>query len=245
MLIDPDEKKLAEACDDIGPDAFPLTIELFDGKAMSARLPAIRALVGELDIFRANAGAYVGSPTAEGAPDVWEKLLNININAAFRSLSAVLPYMIDRKTGDILFTSSVAGVVPVVWEPIYSSSKFALQAFLDTTRRQVSQYGIWMGAVLPGPVATTLFGDWPKAMIEEALANGSLMQVCGEAEAVRFMLSAISCSCPTASIFNHEGRLPPLARWESLTCPQNAVPNPAMSSVSMLAPAPRAPACSI
>lgn len=189
VLIDRDKTKLAEACDDIGTGAFPLTLDLFDGKAVSAMLPAIRERVGELDIFHANAGAYVGGPAAEGDPDVWDKVLNLNINAAFRSVNAVLPYMIERKTGDILFTSSVAGVVPVVWEPIYTASKFAVQAFLHTTRRQVSQYGIRMGAVLPGPVVTALLDDWPKAKMEEALANGSLMQAREVAEAVLFMLS--------------------------------------------------------
>ncbi len=64
-------------------------------------------------------------------------MLNLNINAAFRSVHAVLPHMIAQKSGDILFTSSVAGVVPVVWEPIYTASKFAVQAFVHTTRRQV------------------------------------------------------------------------------------------------------------
>lgn len=189
VLIDRDEQKLAQACDQIGPGAVPLALDLFDGKAVSAMVPAIRELVGDLDIFHANAGAYVGGPAAEGDPDVWDKVLNLNINAAFRSVQAVLPHMIERKTGDILFTSSVAGVVPVVWEPVYTASKFAVQAFLHATRRQVSQYGIRMGAVLPGPVVTALLDDWPKEKMEEALANGSLMQPREVAEAVLFMLS--------------------------------------------------------
>ena len=99
-------------------------------------------------------------------------MLNLNINAAFRRVRAVLPGMIQRKTGDVIFTSSVAGVVPVVWEPIYTASKFAVQAFLHATRRQVSQHGIRMGAVLPGLVVTALLDDWPKEKMEEALANG-------------------------------------------------------------------------
>ena len=97
--------------------------------------------------------------------------------------------MIEQKTGDILFTSSIAGVVPVVWEPIYTASKFAVQAFVHSTRRQVAQHGVRVGAVLPGPVVTALLDDWPKAKMEEALANGSLMQPKEVAEAVLFMLS--------------------------------------------------------
>ena len=144
---------------------------------------------GGLDIFHANAGAYVGGEVATGDPDAWDRMLNLNINAAFRSVRAVLPHMIDRKSGDIILTSSIAGIVPVVWEPIYTASKFAVQAFVHTLRRQVAPHGIRVGAVAPGPVLTALLDDWPKAKMDEALANGSLMQPKEVADAVLFMLS--------------------------------------------------------
>ncbi len=189
VLIDRAGDRLETLCQELGPNAFPLVLDLLNGPDVSAMMPRIETLVGPLDIFHANAGAYVGGPAADGDPDAWDRMLNLNINAAFRCVNAVLPRMIERKSGDILFTSSVAGVVPVVWEPIYTASKFAVQAFLHSTRRQVSQYGIRMGAVLPGPVVTALLDDWPKAKMEEALANGSLMQPREVAEAVLFMLT--------------------------------------------------------
>lgn len=150
VLIDRAADRLATLCQDLGPAAKPLVVDLLDGKQVSSMLPKIEALVGPLDIFHANAGAYIGGPAAEGDPDAWDRMLYLNINAAFRSVQAVLPAMIERKTGDIIFTSSVAGVVPVIWEPVYTASKFAVQAFLHATRRQVSQYGIRMGAVQIG-----------------------------------------------------------------------------------------------
>lgn len=189
VLIDRAGDRLDALCAELGDKARPLVLDLFDGAAVSAMDARIADLVGPLDIFHANAGAYVGGAAAEGDPDVWDRVLNLNVNAAFRSVHAVLPGMIERKTGDILFTSSVAGVVPVVWEPVYTASKFAVQAFLHATRRQVSQHGIRMGAVLPGPVVTPLVDDWPKAKLEDALANGSLMQPQEVADAVLFMLT--------------------------------------------------------
>lgn len=189
VLVDRNEEQLNKVCADLGDKAKPLVVDLLDGAQVSAMPEKIEELVGPLDIFHANAGAYVGGAAAEGNPDQWDRMLNLNINAAFRCVNAVLPGMIERKTGDILFTSSVAGVVPVVWEPVYTASKFAVQAFLHATRRQVSQHGIRMGAVLPGPVVTALIDDWPKAKLEEALANGSLMQANEVAEAVLFMLT--------------------------------------------------------
>ncbi|MDQ0322719.1 ribitol 2-dehydrogenase [Pararhizobium capsulatum DSM 1112] len=189
VLVDRAKDKLEALCKDLGERAKPLVVDLLAPAEVSGMLPRILELAGRLDIFHANAGAYIGGPVVEGDPDAWDRMLNLNINAAFRSVHAVLPHMIEQKTGDILFTSSIAGVVPVVWEPIYTASKFAVQAFVHSTRRQVAQYGVRVGAVLPGPVVTALLDDWPKAKMEEALANGSLMQPKEVADAVLFMLS--------------------------------------------------------
>jgi ribitol 2-dehydrogenase len=189
VLVDRAQDKLELLCKELGPNALPLVVDLLKPFEVSAMLPRILEAAGGLDIFHANAGAYVGGQVAEGDPDAWDRMLNLNINAAFRSVHAVLPYMIEKKTGDILFTSSIAGVVPVVWEPIYTASKFAVQAFVHSTRRQVAQHGVRVGAVLPGPVVTALLDDWPKEKMDEALANGSLMQPKEVADAVLFMLT--------------------------------------------------------
>lgn len=189
VLIDRAADRLATLCDELGPRAHPLALDLTDGPAVSGMLPRILERAGGLDILHANAGAYVGGPVAEGDPDVWDRVLTLNVNAAFRTVHAVLPHMIAQKSGDILLTSSIAGIVPVLWEPVYTASKFAVQAFVATVRRQVMTSGIRVGAVCPGPVVTALLDDWPKAKLEEAMAQGSLMQPEEVAEAVLFMLT--------------------------------------------------------
>jgi ribitol 2-dehydrogenase len=77
----------------------------------------------------------------------------------------------------------------VVWEPIYTASKHAVQAFVHTVRRQVAQFGIRVGAVAPGPVVTALLSDWPKEKLDAEIAAGGLMQPSEVAEAVMFMLT--------------------------------------------------------
>ncbi|MDB5665533.1 SDR family oxidoreductase [Cypionkella sp.] len=189
VLIDRAEDKLVSLCAELGPNAKALVIDLTSPASVATMMPQILALAGQLDIFHANAGSYVGGDVVTGDPDAWDRMLNLNINASFRAVQAVLPHMVERQTGDILMTSSIAGIVPVVWEPIYTASKFAVQAFVHTVRRQVAKHGIRVGAVCPGPVVTALLDDWPKAKMDEALANGSLMMPKEVADAVLFMLT--------------------------------------------------------
>jgi ribitol 2-dehydrogenase len=189
VLVDRDEGALKTVCADLGPQAIPLKIDVTDPESVTRMMPQILEQTGQLDIFHANAGSYIGGEILNGDPDAWDRMLNLNVNAVFRSIHAVLPHMTAQGSGDIVVTSSVAGVVPVVWEPIYTASKFAVQAFVHTIRRQLAPRGIRVGAVLPGPVVTALLDDWPKAKMEEALANGSLMQPEEVAEAVLFMLT--------------------------------------------------------
>lgn len=189
VLIDRAEDKLAALCAELGPNAIPLVIDLTSPTSVASMMPQILDKAGQLDIFHANAGAYVGGDVVNGDPDVWDRMLNLNINASFRAIQSVLPHMTERQTGDIIMTSSIAGIVPVVWEPIYTASKFAVQAFVHTVRRQIAKHGIRIGAVCPGPVVTALLDDWPKAKMDEALANGSLMMPKEVADAVLFMLT--------------------------------------------------------
>ncbi len=189
VLVDYAEEKLKELCASLGPQAIPVVANLLDPKSVSGMMPQILEKAGQLDIFHANAGSYVGGEVVQGDPDAWDRMLNLNINAVFRSIHAVLPHMVERKTGDIIVTSSVAGFIPVVWEPIYTASKHAVQAFVHTLRRQVFKHGIRVGEVAPGPVVTALISDWPKAKLEEALATGGLMEPKEVAEAVLFMLT--------------------------------------------------------
>lgn len=189
ILIDRAEGTLKAVCSELGPQAFPLVVDLANPASVATMMPRILEKFGKLDIFHANAGSYIGGEVVDGDPDAWDQMLNLNINAAFRSVQAVLPHMVERKTGDIIMTSSIAGLVPVVWEPIYTASKHAVQAFVHTVRRQVVKHGIRVGAVAPGPVVTALISDWPQEKLDEAIASGGLMEATEVAEAVLFMLS--------------------------------------------------------
>jgi ribitol 2-dehydrogenase len=189
VLVDRAEDALKSVCAELGDGAIPLRIDLTDPKSVASMMSQILEKAGQLDIFHGNAGSYVGGEVADGDPDQWDRVLNLNVNALFRSIHAVLPHMVERRTGDIIVTSSIAGLVPVVWEPIYTASKHAVQAFVHTVRRQVAKHGIRVGAVAPGPVVTALISDWPKDKLDEEMAAGGLILPVEVAEAVLFMLT--------------------------------------------------------
>ena len=188
-MVDRNEAALEKVCTDLGTTAHPVVTDLLDNDSVARMLPQILDKAGRLDAFHANAGAYVGGNVLEADLDAWDQMLNLNINAAFRSVQAVLPHLTKQGSGDVILTSSIAGMIPVVWEPIYTASKHAVQAFAHTVRRQMAPHGVRIGAIQPGPVVTALLDDWPKEKMEQALAEGSLMQPEEVADCIVFMLT--------------------------------------------------------
>ena len=188
-LLDRDAGALIAARDSIGEKAVPVTLDLLDYNAVEAAVEAIAARHGRLDIFHANAGSYVGGDVWEGDATRWETMIDLNVTATFRAIRAALSPMMRQGFGDVVATSSIAGVVPVMVEPVYTASKHAVQAFVHTVRRQMIPHGVRVGAVLPGPVHTPLLKDWDPERLRANIAAGALLETTAVAEAVLFIVS--------------------------------------------------------
>ena len=189
VMIDRDEAALELRCDDLGGAALPLVIDLLDPPACATLLPKVLEVAGQLDIFHANAGTYVGGDLVDAETSAIDRMLNLNVNVVMKNIHDVLPHMIERRTGDIIVTSSLAAHFPTPWEPVYASSKWAINCFVQTVRRQVFKHGIRIGSVSPGPVVSALLADWPAEKLEEAKASGSLLEASEVADAIIFMLT--------------------------------------------------------
>jgi ribitol 2-dehydrogenase len=189
VLIDRDAAALAKARGALGTAALPLELDLLDPVQCAAMPQRILDLTGRLDIFHANAGLYVGGDLIDANDDAIDRMLNLNINVVMKNVRGVLPHMIERGTGDIIVTSSLAAHFPTPWEPVYASSKWAIDCFVQTVRRQVFKHGIRVGAISPGPVITALLADWPTEKLQEAKAKGSLLEASEVADVVLFMLT--------------------------------------------------------
>lgn len=188
-LLDRDRAALDAAVAELGEGAVAVEVDLFDYDALQQAIDGIVAARGRIDILHANAGGYVGGKVWEGDPAKWDVMLNLNVNATFRTVRAVLPAMMAQGGGDVVVTSSIAGAIPIVAEPIYTASKHAVQAFVHTVRRQVAPSGVRVAAVLPGPVHTPLLKDWDPQRLKDEIAAGALMEARDVADAIVFMVT--------------------------------------------------------
>ncbi|MHC2252217.1 ribitol 2-dehydrogenase [Bradyrhizobium embrapense] len=189
VMVDRDAAALQAIAGKHGDAVIPLVIDLLDPKACATLLPKILEQAGQLDILHANAGIYVGGDLVDADSSAIDRMLNLNVNVVMKNVHDVLPHMIARGTGDIIVTSSLAAHFPTPWEPVYASSKWAINCFVQTVRRQVFRHGIRVGSVSPGPVISALLADWPAEKLAEAKAAGSLLEASEVAEVVMFMLT--------------------------------------------------------
>lgn len=189
VMVDRDKAALMALRDKLGDAVIPLVIDLLDPKDCASLLPKVLEKTGKLDILHANAGTYVGGDLIDSDTVAIDRMLNLNINVVIKNIHDVLPHMIERRTGDIIVTSSLAAHFPTPWEPVYASSKWAINCFVQTVRRQVFKHGIRVGSISPGPVITALLADWPEEKLKEAKESGSLLEASEVANVVLFMLT--------------------------------------------------------
>lgn len=190
VLVDRDREALSTICARLGDKALPVVIDLLDAECCGSLLTGVLEQTGRLDILHANAGSYIGGDLTEITdPAAIDRMLNLNVNAVIKNVHNVIPHMIERGSGDIVITSSVAGHYPVPWEPVYSASKWATTCFVQTMRRQLNKHGIRVGSVSPGPVVSALLADWPEENLKKAKESGSLIEPAEVADAVLYMLT--------------------------------------------------------
>ena len=189
VMVDRDARALAAHRDKHGDRVVPLVIDLLDARDCATLLPRVLEKAGRLDILHANAGTYVGGDLVDAENEAIDRMLNLNVNVVMKNVHDVLRHMIEKRTGDIIVTSSLAAHYPTPWEPVYASSKWAINCFVQTVRRQVFKHGIRVGSISPGPVISALLADWPADKLAEARASGSLLEAREVAEVVIFMLT--------------------------------------------------------
>jgi 3-oxoacyl-[acyl-carrier protein] reductase len=124
---------------------------------------------GTIDILVSNAGIYPNSPIETMSEADWDKVFNVNLKAAFFAVQAVIPEMMKKKHGRILFTSSITGprtAIPGLAH--YAASKGGVNGFIKGLALDLARFNITVNGVEPGNVvspgmAAQLGEEWMKA----------------------------------------------------------------------------------
>ena len=182
-------ERLDEAAAALGPGCAAVVADVTRAEDVRALVDGTLESHGAIDILVANAGVYVGGDLWESDPEALDRLLTTNVNGVVRTVREVLPHLLERGEGDVLVTSSVSGHQAIHWEPVYSASKHALQAFVHTLRRQLIGSGVRMGAIAPGVVLNDLWGVSDADEIEAKVARGEGIRSEDVADAVAYMLT--------------------------------------------------------
>jgi 3-oxoacyl-[acyl-carrier protein] reductase len=110
---------------------------------------------GGLDILVQNAGIYPWTLIENIAPAEWDKVLAVNLKGTFLAARAALPHMKAKRSGRMIFTSSITG--PRVTSPghgHYSASKAGINGFIKAAALEFSGYGITVNGIEPGNIMT-------------------------------------------------------------------------------------------
>jgi len=111
---------------------------------------------GRVDILISNAGAYIRGPIVDLDPAEIQRSLDVNFFGGVYCVNAVLPHMLARKSGYLIFVTSMAGKIGLMNDAPYVSAKFALTGFCEVLRQELHGSGVSVTNVLPGRVDTPL-----------------------------------------------------------------------------------------
>ena len=182
-------KRLDAAVASVGERTAPIVADVTQAEDVERLVAVTIETHGGIDVLVANAGVYVGGDLWDTDPAAIEQLLQTNVTGVVRTVRAALPHMLERGSGDVVVTSSVSGHQAIYWEPVYSASKHALQAFVHGVRRQLIGTGVRMGAIAPGVVLNDLWGVSDSAEIEEKVARAEGIRSEDVADAVGYMVT--------------------------------------------------------
>jgi NADP-dependent 3-hydroxy acid dehydrogenase YdfG len=178
-----------------GGEAMVLPLDVTDAAANRAAVEALLSAYGRLDIAVVNAGLMPLSDADALKTEEWARMVDVNVKGALNTTAAALPAMMARKSGHIVFMSSIAGRKVFKGLSVYCATKHAVAAFADGLRMEIApKHNIRVTCVQPGAVATELYdhiSDPAYRQQMDALADAmEFLQPEDIAETVLFALQA-------------------------------------------------------
>ena len=151
------EDRLAELQDELSQctEVRTLMFDIRDKNAVAESIGSLPLNFKNIDVLINNAGNAHGSdPIQSGSLQDWDDMIDINVKGLLYVSKAVIPGMVDRRSGHIINIGSVAGKEVYPNGNVYCASKFAVDALNQGMRMDLNDFGIRVGAIHPGLVET-------------------------------------------------------------------------------------------
>jgi len=154
-----DLQQLAKEIESLNVKAVIAVADVSSIDSVNAAVAQIKSGLGVIDILINNAGVGAFGSFMELEPAKWEEIIKINLFGAYYVTRAVLPEMIERKTGDIINVSSTAGQRGAAVTSAYSASKFGLIGLSESLMQEVRKHNIRVSTLTPSTIATSMAID--------------------------------------------------------------------------------------
>jgi 3-oxoacyl-[acyl-carrier protein] reductase len=183
-------------------------VELSDAGAVQSATHATLGRHGRIDILVNNAGITGGNgPTWELDPDVWRRVLEVNLTGAFLTCRTVVPHMIARGYGRIVNVASIAGKEGNPNAAHYSASKAGLIGLTKSLAKELAPRNIVANCITPAAARTEIFSQMKQEHVDYMLARipmGRFLEL-DEVAALICWLSSEECSFSTGAVFDISG----------------------------------------
>ena len=209
-LWDVDEAALAAAAASLTPSdrLHTAIIELTDEASIGHAVDALLRNFGKVDILVNNAGITGGNaPLWELTPDVWRRVIEVNLVAPYLTCRAIVPHMVAAGYGRIVNICSIAGKEGNPNASHYSASKAGLIGLTKSLAKELATKGVLVNCVTPAVAKTEMFDQMTQQHIDYMLSKIPMNRFLAvdELAAMIAWLSSSDCSFSTGAVFDISG----------------------------------------
>jgi 3-oxoacyl-[acyl-carrier protein] reductase len=154
-----------------GYSAEFMKVSVTDIPALEAATQKVVEQYGQIDILINNAGITRDRSLLKMSHEEWNQVIDVNLTGVFNCTKAVVPYMVERKYGRIVCTSSVVGITGNFGQTNYSATKAAIIGMVKTWAKELGKHNITSNAVAPGFILTDMTDMIPEEVRNQTIAG--------------------------------------------------------------------------